>query len=166
MLRHFLSSRRSKRSATIPRRRQRGALSRLSRLSRLPLTRMRRANSRWWCSRPAIIPPGGSLRGGACRSRLCCSTGERVSTSLDCQIDSGEARHPEHLTNAFPVIFPQFLGEILTICSRSKAGGKGSWLARKRRFYWAFLVLPLRIELRTSPLPRECSTTELRQRNQ
>src|ERR1700733_6426186 len=26
------------------------------------------------------------------------------------------------------------------------------------------LVLPLRIELRTSPLPRECSTTELRQR--
>jgi hypothetical protein len=26
------------------------------------------------------------------------------------------------------------------------------------------VVLPLRIELRTSPLPRECSTTELRQR--
>ena len=26
------------------------------------------------------------------------------------------------------------------------------------------LVLPRRIELRTSPLPRECSTTELRQR--
>ena len=26
------------------------------------------------------------------------------------------------------------------------------------------MVLPLRIELRTSPLPRECSTTELRQR--
>ena len=25
------------------------------------------------------------------------------------------------------------------------------------------MVLPLRIELRTSPLPRECSTTELRQ---
>jgi hypothetical protein len=29
---------------------------------------------------------------------------------------------------------------------------------------WAFLVLPVRIELTTSPLPRECSTTELRQR--
>jgi hypothetical protein len=27
-----------------------------------------------------------------------------------------------------------------------------------------FLVLPVRIELTTSPLPRECSTTELRQR--
>ena len=30
-------------------------------------------------------------------------------------------------------------------------------------FPWIFVVLPLRIELRTSPLPRECSTTELRQ---
>ncbi len=29
---------------------------------------------------------------------------------------------------------------------------------------WDFLVLPVRIELTTSPLPRECSTTELRQR--
>ena len=29
---------------------------------------------------------------------------------------------------------------------------------------WRFLVLPVRIELTTSPLPRECSTTELRQR--
>jgi hypothetical protein len=28
----------------------------------------------------------------------------------------------------------------------------------------AFVVLPVRIELTTSPLPRECSTTELRQR--
>jgi hypothetical protein len=28
-----------------------------------------------------------------------------------------------------------------------------------------FLVLPVRIELTTSPLPRECSTTELRQRH-
>jgi hypothetical protein len=28
-----------------------------------------------------------------------------------------------------------------------------------------FLVLPDRIELSTSPLPRECSTTELRQQN-
>ncbi len=28
------------------------------------------------------------------------------------------------------------------------------------------VVLPLRIELRTSPLPRGCSTTELRQLNQ
>jgi hypothetical protein len=27
------------------------------------------------------------------------------------------------------------------------------------------LVLPVRIELTTSPLPRECSTTELRQRS-
>ncbi len=28
------------------------------------------------------------------------------------------------------------------------------------------LVLPVRIELTTSPLPRECSTTELRQRTE
>lgn len=28
---------------------------------------------------------------------------------------------------------------------------------------WIYLVLPDRIELSTSPLPRECSTTELRQ---
>jgi hypothetical protein len=31
------------------------------------------------------------------------------------------------------------------------------------RYQLVLLVLPLRIELRTSPLPRECSTTELRQ---
>ena len=42
---------------------------------------------------------------------------------------------------------------------------KGEW-----KDYWAlicqdFLVLPLGIEPRTSPLPRECSTTELRQRD-
>ena len=30
---------------------------------------------------------------------------------------------------------------------------------------FGFLVLPDRIELSTSPLPRECSTTELRQRS-
>jgi hypothetical protein len=30
----------------------------------------------------------------------------------------------------------------------------------------AFLVLPVRIELTTSPLPRGCSTTELRQQYQ
>jgi hypothetical protein len=30
--------------------------------------------------------------------------------------------------------------------------------------YQDFVVLPVRIELTTSPLPRECSTTELRQR--
>jgi hypothetical protein len=51
-----------------------------------------------------------------------------------------------------------------------------SELERHRRWSWllgprvasarisVLLVLPLRIELRTSPLPRECSTTELRQR--
>ena len=32
-----------------------------------------------------------------------------------------------------------------------------------RHVSWKAVVLPLRIELRTSPLPRECSTTELRQ---
>ena len=30
--------------------------------------------------------------------------------------------------------------------------------------YWCGVVLPVRIELTTSPLPRGCSTTELRQR--
>ena len=46
-----------------------------------------------------------------------------------------------------------------------------SWLTRIKRpahrtkgFLSAWLVLPERIELSTSPLPRECSTTELRQR--
>jgi hypothetical protein len=34
----------------------------------------------------------------------------------------------------------------------------------EREWMRAKMVLPLRIELRTSPLPRECSTTELRQR--
>ena len=33
------------------------------------------------------------------------------------------------------------------------------------RFSNIFMVLPVRIELTTSPLPRECSTTELRQHN-
>jgi hypothetical protein len=36
--------------------------------------------------------------------------------------------------------------------------------AQKPVIYRAFLVLPVRIELTTSPLPRGCSTTELRQR--
>ena len=46
-----------------------------------------------------------------------------------------------------------------------------SWLTRIKRpahrtkgLQSAWLVLPERIELSTSPLPRECSTTELRQR--
>ncbi len=33
----------------------------------------------------------------------------------------------------------------------------------KRQFFWIILVLSERIELSTSPLPRECSTPELRQ---
>ena len=43
------------------------------------------------------------------------------------------------------------------------------WAARKQLISQAFddaqgaMVLPDRIELSTSPLPRECSTTELRQ---
>lgn len=35
---------------------------------------------------------------------------------------------------------------------------------QKAQFYGLLLVLPHRIELWTSPLPRGCSTTELRQR--
>jgi hypothetical protein len=38
--------------------------------------------------------------------------------------------------------------------------------ARNAYFYWVNMVLPVRIELTTSPLPRGCSTTELRQRSQ
>src|SRR4051795_4507404 len=44
-----------------------------------------------------------------------------------------------------------------------RSADKGSQVAALRRAMM-FLVLPVRIELTTSPLPRECSTTELRQR--
>src|SRR6185437_8099462 len=44
-------------------------------------------------------------------------------------------------------------------CSRFVGADFGAGEARD----CAGMVLPLRIELRTSPLPRECSTTELRQ---
>ena len=49
------------------------------------------------------------------------------------------------------------------LCSRSRTGRNGSAPSEKPLICPAFLVLPERIELSTSPLPRECSTTELRQ---
>ena len=42
--------------------------------------------------------------------------------------------------------------------------GRHGWRHRERPECAGALVLPDRIELSTSPLPRECSTTELRQR--
>ena len=68
----------------------------------------------------------------------------------------------EHLSNKLPQFSPSFLGEF-TACSRLKIGGTGSGRPFKSCFCLSFLVLPVRIELTTSPLPRECSTTELRQ---
>ena len=48
----------------------------------------------------------------------------------------------------------------VVICS---ACGLTGCVTQKVLIYGHFLVLPDRIELSTSPLPRECSTTELRQ---
>src|SRR5262249_52425581 len=45
-----------------------------------------------------------------------------------------------------------------------KAALTGGFFLADTFCLWAGMVLPDRIELSTSPLPRECSTTELRQR--
>ena len=68
----------------------------------------------------------------------------------------------EQLPNRVPQISPSFAGGN-TIRSRASRGGEGSAPTNKPPFHAAFLVLPVRIELTTSPLPRGCSTTELRQ---
>src|SRR5580704_4153545 len=60
------------------------------------------------------------------------------------------------------LIFPQYCWGKRTLFT-ADALGEGSAPANKLRFI-ATMVLPVRIELTTSPLPRGCSTTELRQR--
>jgi hypothetical protein len=82
---------------------------------------------------------------------------------LDLNVHCVARLRVEHSRNRFPKFSPSLLGEITT-CSRLSSGRKGSGRPLKSCFSWRFVVLPLRIELRTSPLPRECSTTELRQR--
>ena len=76
--------------------------------------------------------------------------------------DVGRLR-AEQLSNKLPQFSPTLLGEF-TACSRVTTGGRGRGHPLKSCFCWRCLVLPHRIELWTSPLPRECSTTELRQR--
>src|SRR5271155_6018594 len=56
------------------------------------------------------------------------------------------------------------LDEIKRTAKKVESWGRRKCLPKKPRFVRQAVVLPLRIELRTSPLPRECSTTELRQR--
>ena len=67
------------------------------------------------------------------------------------------------LAEQVPQFSPSFAGGN-TVRSRPSRGGEGGGREKRRQFYWAFVVLPVRIELTTSPLPRGCSTTELRQR--
>ena len=55
-----------------------------------------------------------------------------------------------------PRIFPMFVRRF--VCAMTENA------STKSRHTRACLVLPVRIELTTSPLPRGCSTTELRQR--
>src|SRR5262249_44815635 len=74
----------------------------------------------------------------------------------------GRSKNAERLPNKFPGFSPSFAGGN-TLCSRSRTGRNGSAPSEKLFICCAFLVLPVRIELTTSPLPRECSTTELRQ---
>jgi hypothetical protein len=79
------------------------------------------------------------------RTRL--ATPKRVFTSLIAANISGT------FSPSFP---PDFWGNF-TVCSVLNSGGDGSSLPRNCRFVGAFLVLPDRIELSTSPLPRECA---------
>src|SRR6202035_1700199 len=61
----------------------------------------------------------------------------------------------------FPGFSPRFGGK-KTFCSSPRIGEAGV-VSLKVHSDGHFVVLPGRIELTTSPLPRECSTTELRQ---
>src|SRR5262249_27677430 len=62
-----------------------------------------------------------------------------------------------------PLVFPQFWwGKHGLFACETR--GRGECSATKAPFWKGFVVLPVRIELTTSPLPRGCSTTELRQR--
>ena len=70
----------------------------------------------------------------------------------------------ENAANIARTLSPSFAAGN-TVCSGSRGGGKGSRRLAKRWTCWAFLVLLVRIELTTSPLPRGCSTTELQQRS-
>jgi hypothetical protein len=65
----------------------------------------------------------------------------------------------EHLKNVFPEFSPSFWGNF-TVCSVLNSGENGSSLPRKCRSIGAFLVLPDRIELSTSPLPKERSAPD------
>ena len=51
------------------------------------------------------------------------------------------------------------------IGAEAKQGPSGDPCLMQRAILSGFVVLPHRIELWTSPLPRGCSTTELRQQN-
>ena len=77
--------------------------------------------------------------------------------------------HAAHGRCAAPASEPASHGEE----RRARVGGRSQSQARRvlnhaaemvRQVFWGtWMVLPDRIELSTSPLPRECSTTELRQ---
>ena len=71
-------------------------------------------------------------------------------------------RSPEQRANRFPDISPSNRPGF-NFRSLDVRGGTGSGRSKKSRFFKTSMVLPDRIELSTSPLPRECSTTELRQ---
>ena len=63
-----------------------------------------------------------------------------------------------------PPVFPQLAWGIHALFALRR-GGKGGGLPANYWFCLGNLVLPHRIELWTSPLPRGCSTTELRQQS-
>ena len=82
-------------------------------------------------------------------------------------VRSGKIPRWEHHRNSevrFPRLFPGSLRSVPVVCGPfcpriAAASNRISLLLLRLK-----LVLPERIELSTSPLPRECSTTELRQR--
>ena len=87
---------------------------------------------------------------------------EALTFSRRTLIGQNRSTFPEQFPNKVPAFSPGF-GGWFTSCSSAESGGQGSAWIGKRWFCLGKLVLPDRIELSTSPLPMECSTTELRQ---
>jgi hypothetical protein len=86
------------------------------------------------------------------RRHLHCGFGEAL--------ERGKAREQRGIQRVRNVSnYSRVLASFCTI-ERSPSRGVAS---HKPNMQGAFLVLPVRIELTTSPLPRGCSTTELRQ---
>ena len=119
-----------------------------------------------WSPRPTPPPTAGE---GALRR-----CGERPDSKLQCRRRphgpvAALHEHAAHGRCAAPASEPASHGEE----RRARVGGRSQSQARRvlnhaaemvRQVFWGtWMVLPDRIELSTSPLPRECSTTELRQ---